>query len=250
MLPNSSSLVDTHCHLDLYSDPHATISRAERRGVYTIGVTNTPSVFRRLMGLVGSAKFIRPALGLHPELAHERIGELPLFKELLHQTPYVGEVGLDYTTTNPDTRRTQQTALTAIVEWCQAAGGKIVTVHSRRAADDVIDLFGSFKGTFILHWYSGSARSLERALINGAYVSVNPAMVRSERGRALLKRVPKERVLTETDGPFVQVDGRPAEPEDVLTAIAGLASIWATSDEEAKAVVYLNFSHLRQESSP
>jgi TatD DNase family protein len=178
------TLIDTHCHLDLYPDVPAAIRQAEASGVLTVAVTNTPSVYAHLAALVGTVASIRVALGLHPELAHERHGELALFRELLARTRYVGEVGLDYVTSDDDRRRLQRTALTAIVEWCNEAGDKVVTVHSRRAAEDVVDLFGVFRGTYILHWYLGSVRALQRALSNGAYVSVNPAMLRSERSMA------------------------------------------------------------------
>lgn len=135
----------------------------------------------------------------------------------------------------------QRMVLTSIVEWCAEAGNKVVTVHSRRAADDVIDMFGVFPGTYILHWYSGSARALRRALANGAYVSVNPAMVRSERALALLHEVRKDRVLTESDGPFVVVDGRPARPLDVEISVQGLATLWRVDTGVARATVYDNF---------
>ncbi len=244
MSRSRSSFIDTHCHLDLYPDVPAAIRQAEAAGVLTVAVTNTPSVYAHLAALVGTATSIRVALGLHPELAHERHGELPLFRELLARTRYVGEVGLDYVTSDDDRRRLQRTVLTAIVAWCSEAGDKVVTVHSRRAADDVVDVFGAFRGIYILHWYSGSLRALRRALSNGAYVSVNPAMVRSERSMALMAHVPKERVLTETDGPFVLVEDRPARPEDVGLAICGLGDLWGVNAEVARGVVYDNFARI------
>jgi TatD DNase family protein len=237
-------MVDTHCHLDLYDDVAATIRRVEASGVFTVAVTNTPSVYEHLITLVGSAKRIRVAIGLHPELAHERDGELPLFRQFLEKTRYVGEVGLDYVTTDQERRQRQRRALTRIVQWCAEEGGKVVTVHSRRAAEDVVDMFGAFAGTYILHWYSGSARALDRALANGAYVSVNPMMLLSQRSLAVIKRVPKERMLTETDGPFVKVDKRPAEPPDVRRSIGGLATLWGMELDAAGEVVYENFARI------
>lgn len=243
-MPAQSPLVDTHCHLDLYADPQAVIRRASARRIYTVGVTNTPSVYQALVALVGSAERIRVALGLHPELAVERRGELPLFQELLGQTRYVGEVGLDYTRSDPAARRVQREILGKIVGWCEEAGGKVVTVHSRRAVDDVIDAFGVFRGTYVLHWYSGSKRALQRAVANGAYVSVNPAMAEETRRMGLIRDVPRERVLTESDGPFVQVSGRPAEPHDTAIAIQALGACWGVSAEEAQEIVHENFACL------
>lgn len=238
-------LVDTHCHVDLFPDPVSLVREIERRGVYTIAVTNAPSVFPRLREIVGESRYVRAALGLHPELAAERHREMARFSELLHWTRYVGEVGLDYQTTVEAERAVQRSVLTAIIEQCHAAGGKVLTVHSRRAAEDVVAAFGErFNGAYILHWYSGGTRALRRAVTNGAYFSVNPAMMRSERGRALVAEVPRERVLTETDGPFVVIDDAPAEPHRVAVVLAGLAKLWAISVDDARRAVFANFTAL------
>jgi TatD DNase family protein len=248
------ALIDMHCHVDLFPDPVALVKEIERHRIYTIAVTNTPSVFSRLREIVGGAQFVRTALGLHPELAVERHRELALFETLLPHTRYVGEVGLDYQTSVEADRSTQRRVLTAIIDYCDAAGGKIVTVHSRRAADDVVDAFGErFRGKYILHWYSGGVRTLRRAVGNGAYISVNPAMVRSERGRTLIAEVPRDRVLTETDGPFVMIGmsaaAIPATPFDVHHAVAGLAALWAIDVEEARDAIYRNFKALIHQDS-
>jgi TatD DNase family protein len=245
-----ASLVDTHCHLDLYPDPASVVAESERNAVYTIAVTNAPSVFDRNCAIVGaSSRYVRVALGLHPELAAERSHELQLFRERLSLTRYVGEVGLDYVTSDESQRATQRRILEAIVAECDSAGGKVLTVHSRRAAEDVVDVFGSrFRGTYILHWYAGGVKALRRALAHGAYVSVNTPMMGSKRTRALVAEVPRERVLTETDGPFVQVADRtssaPARPVNVERVIAELARMWAVHIEDARATVYANFASM------
>ncbi len=239
----SARLVDTHCHVDLFSDPAGVVRETEKHQVYTIAVTNTPSVFSHLCGIIGNSRFVRPALGLHPELAPQRHRELSLFTELLPQTRYIGEVGLDYQTTAESERVVQRRVLTTIVEQCDAVGGKIVTAHSRRAAEDVVSAFGEgFRGAYILHWYSGAVRTLKRAVANGAYFSVNPAMMRSDRGRTLVSQVPRERVLTETDGPFVSVDDAPALPYQVHLVVDELARLWGVSPDEARSTVRQNLS--------
>jgi len=249
-----AALLDTHCHVDLYPDPVALVREIERRRVYTIAVTNTPSVFLRLCEIVGGARYVRTALGLHPELAVSRHRELPQFAILLPRTRYVGEVGLDYQTAVEAQRATQRRVLTTIIEQCDAAGGKVVTVHSRRAADDVVDAFGErFRGTYILHWYSGGVRALRRAVANGAYFSVNPAMVRSERGRSLIAEVPRERIVTETDGPFVTVGSstaaKAAVPADVRGVVTELGRLWGVDEDESRDIVIRNFSVLLKSSA-
>lgn len=247
--PSHAHFLDTHCHVDLYPDPAALLRQIEQQRIYTVAVTNTPSVFSRLCDMVGTGRYVRPALGLHPELAVQRHRELPQFATLLPRTRYVGEVGLDYQTGVESERATQRRVFASIVEQCNSAGGKVVTVHSRRAADDVVDAFGAgFRGTYILHWYSGGVRALRRALSNGAFISVNPAMMRSDRGRALVAEVPRARVLTETDGPFVTMGSAAvptaATPADVRGVVVELGLLWGVDPAEARDIVYGNFASM------
>src|SRR5262249_39096461 len=83
----------------------------------------------------------------------------------------------------------------------------------------------------VLHWFSGSARDLDRAINLGCWFSVGPAMLMGERGRALAARMPRDRVLTESDGPFAQVDRSPVMPWHVETAAYTLGTIWSLSSE-------------------
>lgn len=220
-------LVDAHCHLDLYPDPAAILAACESRGIYTIAVTNAPAAFPACRVLVGTSRYVRAALGLHPELALARELSLARFIALLPQTRYVGEVGLDYATGDAANRAAQRRVFGAVVDACTAAGGKILTVHSRRAVADVLATIGDeIAGRTILHWFTGSPRQAERAITQGCYFSVNPPMASSESGQRLLALLPRERVLTETDGPFVRLGAEPAQPPSVARVLTALARHW------------------------
>jgi len=236
---------DTHCHLDLYPDPHAIVREAERTQTYVVAVTNTPSVFQATQQLIGNSRFVRPALGLHPELAVERKGELPLFQQLLPQTRYVGEVGLDFVSSDKQVRLTQQRVFSQILEWSHLAGDKILTIHSRRAEKEVVEAIGTnFRGAAILHWYSGSLAVVEQALTNGLYFSINSAMTRSKRFPDLLRLIPIDRLLTETDGPFVQIGQRAALPADVAQVASTLAAMRQSTPEEVSKLLFANLRKL------
>jgi TatD DNase family protein len=241
------TLVDAHCHLDLYENPEQVIAEAESSQTFTIAVTNAPSVYSHTARLTAKCRYVRPALGLHPELVHSHGREVEQIPDLLKTTRYVGEIGLDYQTSDPSQRQAQREALTSILKWCADYGDKILTLHSRRAATDVISCLGeAFPGKAILHWFSGSARELDSAAKNGFYFSVNPSMMRSEKGRALVLRMPAGRVLTETDGPFVKVGGRVARPKDVLEVVEQLGIVWNLPTSTASERVLQNFRSLLQ----
>lgn len=231
-------LHDMHCHVDLFPDPRALVDECERAGVYTVAVTNTPSVFRACVALVTGRRFVRAALGLHPELAAERHAELALVPELLQETRYVGEIGLDYVATDVATRTLQRRVFAAFLDACAPYKDRVLTVHSRRAASDVIAMIGkNFPGTVVLHWFSGTVGELERAVESGCYFSVNGAMLASERGNTLVRRIPRERVLLETDGPFVKQEGRSARPTDGVHTVLALAEAWQIAPVDTQVLL-------------
>jgi TatD DNase family protein len=132
-----------------------------------------------------------------------------------------------------------------ILHWCSDAGDKILTVHSRRSSADVIAAIGAdFRGVVILHWFSGPLRELHAAIGNGYYFSVNPAMTRSEQGLRLIRDIPKDRLLTESDGPFVSVERAQATPSATEAVCAAVAEIWDCSGEDVKDTVRQNFNRV------
>lgn len=88
-------LYDTHFHLDLQKDRVGAIYEIEEHQIYTIAVTNLPDLYRKESGEIAS-KYIRFALGFHPELIHHYKSQIPLMWELLPVARYIGEVGLDF----------------------------------------------------------------------------------------------------------------------------------------------------------
>jgi TatD DNase family protein len=239
-------VIDFHAHLDLYPDPVAVVREVADRGMYVLSVTTTPSAWRGTSALCKESARIRTALGLHPQLAHQRAGELPLFDEYLNEAKYIGEIGLDGA---PEFKRHWQIQLMVfqhILKACRSVGGRIMSIHSRRATAAVLDNLEQFReaGTPILHWFSGSKRELERAIALGCWFSVGPAMLIAEKAQGLVRQMPRERVLTETDGPFAQLDGSSAKPWDANRAIDQLAKLWDMTPLDTNRLLHANLRGL------
>jgi TatD DNase family protein len=233
--------VDFHCHLDLYPDHEAAIARAEAARIYTLTVTTTPKAWPRNHELTRHTRYVRAALGLHPQLVAERAAELPLWERHLAETRYVGEVGLDAGPRFYKSLEAQRRVFQQVLERCAEAGGKILTVHSVRSVPAVLDMIEAHlprdRGRVVLHWFTGSKSDARRAAALGCYFSVNAEMTRADRGRELIATLPRDRILTETDGPFTQVAGRPAEPYDAPAAAEAVARVLGlTSGEMARAI--------------
>lgn len=198
------------------------------------------------MALAADCSRIRTALGLHPQLAHERKSELAIFDRHLPETRYVGEVGLDGSPALREHWGDQMAVFKHVLSKCREAGGRIMSIHSRRASRPVLDCLedSGDVGIGVLHWFSGPLRDLDRAIELGCWFSVGPAMLAGEKGRQLVARMPKERVLTESDGPFAQVDRVAVMPWQVRNAVEILAEIWSSTVEEAEQTVKRNLKDI------
>lgn len=239
-------MIDFHCHLDLFRDPEDVATKANAAGIHVLSVTTTPKAWRKTSALAKGKRHIRTALGLHPQLAHERSNELPLFETLLDETRYIGEIGLDGSPGYGQHADIQMRVFERVLAMSKERGGKIFTIHSRGAASAVIATLRKHQcaPSAVLHWFSGTHRELAEAVALGCWFSVGPAMLRSEKGRRLVERMPRDRVLTETDGPFAQDKDRPLEPTDVVLALRQLAAIWATDQPEADRLLRDNLKAL------
>jgi TatD DNase family protein len=184
----------------LLKDVVETIDIINSNGIYTVAVTNLPDLYQRESKLYRS-KYIRVALGLHPELIHQYKHQIPLMWKLLPDTRYIGEVGLDFT---DKIYCSEQIAFfEELVNRCRDDYSKIMTIHSRKAVSTVLDIVGcGFNFKPILHWFTGTQEELDVAIERGYYFSVNCAMISSDRIQKMLLTIPKERLLIETDAPF------------------------------------------------
>ncbi|MGB7203828.1 MAG: Qat anti-phage system TatD family nuclease QatD [Pyrinomonadaceae bacterium] len=238
-------MIDAHCHLDLYPKPTSVAVSANNSKVLTVMVTNLPSAFEKSLPFLKTLGYIRPALGLHPQLAQSHKAELNKFRELVNLTSYIGEIGLDFAPEFKDLMNVQIESFQFAIQ-CLGTIPKFVTIHSRRAETMVLKLLKELKYPFpvVFHWYSGSLTVLAQAVDDGHYFSINPAMIKSATGQKVISRIPKEQILTETDGPFVNIGNRVAVPSDVAIVERFLASQWSTSDLTARRLINENFMRI------
>ena len=195
-------MVDTHCHFDMMPQPEAYIRQRELAGDIVIGMTNLPSHFQMGQPHLRGYNHIRLALGLHPLLAAESKSEVTLFKRLVNQTSYIGEIGLDFSKEGLATRDEQVAVLRELLSAIRGKK-KIVSVHSRKAEKELLALLCAYEiKNVIFHWYTGPVDLIPAILAQGYYFSVNEAMCLSKNGRVIIEKIPRDRVLTETDAPY------------------------------------------------
>ena len=132
-------LIDTHFHLDFYRDHKFWYDRINELEQYTLCVTNSPEIYHSCKRLYPETKYVKFALGYNPQVSANTPFNKRLFLSQLGSTKYIGEVGLDYSAKNINSKAIQIEAFDFI---CQnaASHNKILSVHSRMAEKETLDI--------------------------------------------------------------------------------------------------------------
>lgn len=234
--------MDFHCHVDLYPDAQLVYAESAKKMEFVWLVTTSPRAFEATSKVLPTTEWIVVSPGLHPEVAEKKSGELNLFLRQLEFVKVVGEVGLDGSLKYRPHFEIQKSIFSEVIKRCQSLGGRVISIHSRAAAKEVLDTLERFPGfgTAVLHWFTDSAPQLMRANTLGCWFSVGPAMLASKNGRQLSALMPRDRVVAESDGPFARVGGVSVMPWQAMDVAVALAEIWRVTPLKAAETVREN----------
>jgi len=239
-------VIDTHAHLDACAEPDAVVARALGAGISRIVTIGTGiDSCRRALEIAGTQPVVVAALGIDPHRAAtpdaDRIDEL---RSLLGDpnAVAVGETGLDGHH-GSETLREQHTLLERHLELAESLGLPVV-IHSRAASAETAAALEPFRGTVVLHCFSEPGL-LEPALSRRYYVSFagNITYPKADALRQVAARVPADRLLVETDSPYLApqpVRGRPNEPRNVRHTLSALAEARREPHDELEARIDAN----------
>lgn len=235
---------DFHCHVDLLSHPAAMIAACERDRIVTLAVTTTPRAWTQNYRWTAENPYVHSAIGLHPELVAERHAEISLLEDLMRDTRLVGEVGLDGTLPHRKSMALQAEVFGRALAAAQRLGGRVLSIHSRRAGREVLALIRERttrdRVVPVLHWFSDSPKLARQGIEDGCYFSVNSRMLDHDSGRALVRSLPASRILTESDAPFASEDSSSNEPGAVLQLSHRLADLRAVTVQEMRQTLAAN----------
>lgn len=222
-------MIDTHAHLTSLDDPEEAIDRAFGAGVTRILTVGTSvEDARRALALAERHDGVFGILGIHPhEAGMATTEDVAALRDLLAhpKAVAVGETGLDwYRDYAP--QDAQRRLFAAELELASEFG-KPAVIHTRAADDDTLAALGEFTGTVVLHCFS-SPHMLPTALERGWYVSFagNATFPKAVDLRLAATEVPAERILAETDSPYLApqpVRGKRNEPANVVHTLEALA---------------------------
>lgn len=234
-------LIDTHFHLDHYKNYLEIADKVNLLQQYTIAVTNSPGVFLSCKNIFSDSKYLKFAIGFHPQEAHLKRADLNDFMKLANRTEFVGEVGLDYSKKTFMDPVFQKECFEEIIRFC-AMNNKILTIHIRKAEEDAISILEKYKPKkAIIHWYTGNEDHLQQLLDLDCFFSINTNMV-SGKNADKYRIIPINRILIESDGPYTKVKGKRYSPEMLLEAYSVIAEFY--KDRDLIMYVYNNFREL------
>lgn len=237
-----SELIDTHCHINFFKNAGDIALECEKRKVHVVYVTTLPSHFDESFKYVQSLKYIHPSLGFHClESDYNLEKEKKLFLKHVNNTKFIGEVGLDFSK-RAIKSKDEQIELFEFVLKSINIEESILNIHSSSAEDEVFKILVQHNAKkAIFHWYSGKIGTLNKILDYGYYFSINEAMCKSKKGQNIIAKLPKNRVLVETDAPFIE-DVLPYKNFNVYYY---LSELWKMKIDDVFSVVLNNFFSLQ-----
>ena len=227
----SARLTDWHCHLGDLQTSQLDVAAVLESGHAIHHMSVTPEEFLARLKQFSHYAQVRPSCGLYPLYVGADSPSVELFFKLLPHCTLIGEIGLDFSPQFPEPQQ-QMMVFENILKACHRLGGRCLSIHSRKAGAEVLSLCQhEFNGTQVLHWYSGPCESLAN-IPEHVYFSINSAMLKSRHGQELLKRVPREKVLLESDAPYLQTSKHQVMPS-LFAVVQSLSLRWKVSVEEA-----------------
>jgi TatD DNase family protein len=252
------TLVDSHCHIDMPqfdADREEVVARARAAGVremLVVGEVDDDGGLQRALR-VAEALALPASAGLHPHQA--KLADEAVYDELRGlardgRIVAVGEVGLDFHY-DLSPRPAQRETFRRQVRLAREAGLPLI-VHTREADDEtamILEDEGAAEAGGVIHCFTGGPELARRALALGFYVSFSGivAFPRAEVIQQVARDVPADRLLVETDAPFLAPPphrGKRNEPAFVVEVARKVAALRGTSPAEVGAAALLNFGRL------
>ncbi|MFH1751696.1 MAG: TatD family hydrolase [archaeon] len=249
--------VDSHSHLTAIKGLEKVIQKALEDNVKFMA-SCSEDLESSLMTLKIAEKFdsVIPCLGFHPqnvkpgkekEIEKEILKIIDLINENKEKVKALGETGLDFSGKKSFEEKCLQEKLFKSFLSLGVKLNKPVIVHSRFAQKQCLEIVKEFKVRILMHWFFDSRKLVERAVSQGLMISVGPAILYSKEKEAVVKEIPLENLLLETDSP-VSFNKVKASPSMVLKVAEKISEIKGLSLQEVEektsnnAIAFYNLS--------
>jgi len=242
-------LLDAHAHLDMYDADtlDEILLEITANKIFTISNSMDIASFKRNLEISKMSNLIMPSFGIHPWKASQYVKNLDSLVDYIIQSPILGEIGLDFYFVNEKSQISDQLEVFEFFLTASKELRKTINVHSKGAEKEILNLVNRFDlKQMIIHWYSGPLNILSHLIDRGAYFTVGIEILHSKHIRNIARRIPLDKLLTETDNPGGAnwLTGQTGTPRLLLSVLNSLADIKRIDPAELNVRVLENFTKL------
>lgn len=240
--------IDAHNHMDFYKENlNKAICEINENRIITLANSMDIESYLLNKELSKESKFIIPTFGIHPWKANEYKGELEMLLPYIIESKLIGEIGLDFHWINDKETYSKQREVFDFILRESAKRNKFVTIHTKGAEEEIYYKLKELNyNKVIVHWYSGELETLERFIELGCYFTISVDIGYSKLTNEIVKRLPLNRILTETDGPTALewVNGKYGYPSEVISVVDKIAKIRSIHIEVLNEIINDNFKDI------
>ncbi len=252
-------IIDTHCHLDyepMSLSLKETIERANKEGVkYLLTISTEDKSYNKILDIISNNKCVYGSYGIHPHEAknHKTVKSEDIIRKIKKNKKIIGigESGLDFYYNHSD-KNDQIKCFEEHITAAQESQLPLI-VHTRNAEPETFDILKkrlnekNFK--ILIHCFTGSNKFALKLLELGAYISASGVVTfkKSESLANTFKEIPNNRILVETDSPYlapVPLRGKPNEPSYIIHTVKFLSKLKGISFEDFSDITTKNFFNL------
>lgn len=240
--------VDAHNHLEMYGDNLSkALDMINKNNIKTLGCSMDIKTYLFTKELSRNNSNIIPCFGIHPWEAHNNYKNLDMYDEYIKECKVVGEIGLDYYWVLEKKKYPYMLQVFEYFLQKSKEYNKLTNIHTKGAEEEIFENIKKYNlRTPIIHWYSGPLSVLKKLLDYGCYFTISVDIDHSQLTKEIVKRVPLNRILTETDGPtsLQWVNGQYGYPLQVKNIVKQISMIKRIPYDEVKCEIYNNLKVL------
>lgn len=223
--------IDFHNHLDFYEEDKlkGVIDDINKNDIKVISCAMDIKSYENNLGIKSQSENIIPIFGIHPWKVSKDIDDLQLFDKYIKESKLIGEVGLDFYWAEDKSSYDKQVEVFKYFLKKAKEYNKYINIHTKGAEEIVYNLIKEYDvcEKSIIHWYSGDKDTLKKLVDAKCYFTASVDLKYSDLSREIIRCIPKDKLLAETDGPTALewVNGKYGMPSEIINVYKNICEI-------------------------